>query len=167
MSLQAEPSLPALVLFSHGSLLCGSGITINAHADRLRASGRYLTVEPGYLNYSKPAIEEAIARCAAAGADHIIIVPYFLVAGKFVVEDLPDRLRRATADYSQIRFTLARALEDAAPLADAIEDLVQTAVPPANWQTRAIRRAHELCELRVDCPLYGSPLCRKGSTDAR
>ena len=74
----------ALLLFSHGSVLCGSERTLEDLAARLRARGAAPIVEMGFLNYSKPLFATAFERCVQQGATEITVVPYFLVAGKFV-----------------------------------------------------------------------------------
>ncbi len=123
-------------------------------------------VEPGYLNYSIPPVEEAVRRCVEAGATTIVIAPYFLVAGKFVIEDLPPRLESVIPLFPQINFVVTRALEDSEDMPPAIEQVLVTAEDPKKWQRRAIEKARSQCELRKDCPLYGSPMCRSGSASA-
>lgn len=153
----------ALVLFSHGSLLCGSGQALDIHAQRLREGGGYVAVEPGYLNYCKPTIEDAVGRCLDAGAATIIVVPYFLVAGKFVTEDLPRRLASIVGKFPAVEFVMARAIEDSPVMADAIDQVILSAQDPKQWRDAAVEKARRLCELRRDCPIYGSNLCRAES----
>jgi sirohydrochlorin cobaltochelatase len=155
----------ALVLFSHGSLLCGSGETLGLHANRLRKSGKYLAVEPGYLNYTSPPIEDAVRRCAEAGADTVVVVPYFLVAGKFVRVDLPLRMESVARQHPGIRFVMGRALEDCREMGLAVGQVTLTAQDPKQWQVRAIEKARRQCELRSDCPLYGTAMCLTGMAD--
>jgi hypothetical protein len=52
----------ALILFSNGSLLCGAGEALEAHAARLRERGDYDLVAVGYLNYSEPLFAETAGR---------------------------------------------------------------------------------------------------------
>lgn len=150
----------ALVLFSHGSLLCGSYKLLQAHVDRIREQKKYVHVEAGYLNYSDPTIEIAIERCIAAGAFQVIIVPYFLVAGKFVNEDLPQRLESARAHFPGTEITVSRAIEDSSYMAASVLDAASNAVPVAEWQQEAKKLALEACALRSSCPLFGSPMCK-------
>lgn len=153
-------SSTALLLFSHGSLLCGSGRQLEVHADRLRQAGTYLAVEPGYLNYSTPSVEEAVKRCADTGATTIVIVPYFLVAGKFVTVDLPRRLESIVSQYPLINFVTARALEDSTFMQPAVEQVALSAHNPQQCQQNAMKDTRRYCEQRRDCPLYGSVICR-------
>lgn len=151
---------PALVLFSHGSLLCGSGQALQAHAQNIRDLHRYAAVEIGYLNYNQPSIEEAVARCRAAGAREIVIVPYFLVAGKFVTVDLPARLKDVLAQNPDLLYHEAKAIEAHPKMLELVEQSVAQQRDPAIWQAEQIEQARTRCTLRPDCPLYGSLLCR-------
>lgn len=76
--------MEALILFSHGSLLCGAGEALDAHADRLRQTGEWDRVGVGYMNYSEPTFAETVAECVLRGATRIIVLPFFLVPGFFV-----------------------------------------------------------------------------------
>jgi sirohydrochlorin cobaltochelatase len=99
--------LDAIILFSHGSLLCGSGQALSMHADRLRARGLAPIVEIGYLNYCEPLFAETVERCVAAGATRIVVTPYFLVPGYFVKVDLPRCVETARQAFPQVTFVVA------------------------------------------------------------
>jgi sirohydrochlorin cobaltochelatase len=156
--------LTAVILFSHGSLLCGSGATLDRHAAALRQAAPFVTVETGYLNYSRPSIEEAIENCRRAGASSKIVAPYYHEAGKFVQQDHPAPLHHNLAVQPDLDILLTRALEDAPVMEDLVSDLLPRAEHPAAWQAKAIQRAKALCELRESCPLFGSSMCRAGES---
>ncbi len=150
--------MDAVILFSHGSLLCGAGEALAAHAARLRAQGLAPVVEIGYLNYSEPPFVEAVAKCVAAGADRILVTPYFLVPGKFVKVDLPRVVEEAQAAYPEIKFEVAEAIGYDVELAEAISASARAAVPPEAWQDD-LKRAALACRANPECPLYGTPSC--------
>src|ERR687885_2787841 len=110
----------AIILFSHGSLLCGAGETLRELAEHMRARGDAPIVEVGYLNYSEPTFEAAFERCVAAGARRITVAPYFLVAGKFVKVDLPRKIEAARARHPEVEVRVADAMRFHPGLADAI-----------------------------------------------
>lgn len=148
----------ALVLFSHGSLLCGAGRTLAEHADRLRGRKEFSRVAVGYLNYSAPAFEEAVEDCVATGATRIVVAPYFLVPGKFVMEDIPRRVALAARHFPTIKFFTAAPMGYDSLLADAIMEMAAQAHPPEHWSDDMLA-APLHCEARKDCPLYATPLC--------
>jgi len=151
-------SMEALVLFSHGSLLCGAGEALDAHAARLRARGEFPLVEVGYMNYSEPTFAQAVAKCRAAGATHIRVLPFFLVPGYFVTTTLPKHIKQARLDFPDITFTVADALGTDERLADALLDSARAPLPLGEWRGDLASAARG-CRARPDCPLYATPNC--------
>jgi sirohydrochlorin cobaltochelatase len=144
----------AILLFSHGSVLCGAERNLLALAKRMRERGDAAIVEVGFLNYTEPTFEHAVASCVAQGATRITIAPYFLIAGKFVVKDLPAQIDSARAAHPRIEFIVADVIGFHESLVDAILDSAAAARPPSEW-TDAIA-----CRENPKCPLYGEPPCR-------
>lgn len=155
--------MDALILFSHGSLLCGAGRTLDAHAATLRRSSGFPIVEIGYLNYSEPAFGDAVARCAASGATRIVALPYFLVPGKFVSEDLPREVQAAAVERPGIEFVVAEPIGLHPALADAVTELADLARGPASWHDLALV-APDYCRANPRCPLYQTPACPNGAS---
>lgn len=148
--------MQALVLFSHGSLLCGAGEALEAHAARLRPEfGR---VEIGYLNYSEPTLTQAVERLAADGIEEICILPYFLAPGYFVKKALPDALAPLRERFPRITFSVAPAIGFDERLADALLVAAQTAQTAQSWRA-PLARAGASCRNREDCPLFGTEGC--------
>lgn len=150
---------PALVLFSHGSTLCGAGRALYGHAERLRSTGEWAAVEVGFLNFSKPVFGDVVDDLVGRGYRTIVVVPYFLVAGKFVREDLAEEIARAGTRHPEVDFRVARAVGYDPALAEILWELARRASPPVRWRADLLAAA-ESCEGRADCPLYGRPPCR-------
>ena len=148
----------ALILFSHGSLLCGAGEALDAHAARLRETGAWDWVGVGYMNYSEPTFAQAVAECAARGATQVVVVPFFLVPGFFVTQSLPEHLARARAAHPDLDFVVAAAIGFEASLADALIASAQSPLGPDEWRDDLAAAARG-CRARPDCPLYGTPNC--------
>jgi sirohydrochlorin ferrochelatase len=151
-------AMDSLILFSHGSLLCGAGETLQEHARKLRERGAYAAVEVGFMNYSEPTFEEAVERCVRSRCDRIVVVPYFLIPGKFVKIDLPRRVAAAGEAHPGVRFVVSEALGYDTLLADSLLDLAEHARGPERWRDDYDRASH-FCEADPDCPLYGTPRC--------
>ena len=155
---------PAVILFSHGSLLCGAGEQLELHARRLQAGGEYSCVEIGYLNYSSPTFGEAVEKCAAAGVTKILISPYFLVPGYFVQVGLPGVLAPVRERFPNIEFCIAPALGDHPLLAEAVLNCARRASPSENWRA-ILHSAPSFCERDEQCPLFEK--CRAGEFEIR
>lgn len=150
--------MDALILFSHGSLLCGAGETLKEHARSLLARGEFSAVEVGFMNYSQPTFEEAVEKCLRAGCDRIIVTPYFLVPGKFVGVDLPRRLSAAKLAHPEVQFVAAEPFGYDSLLADSLLDLADRARGSERWRDD-YESAGLHCESDPKCPLHGTSSC--------
>lgn len=148
----------AIILFSHGSLLCGAGEPLRRIAQHMRERGDAPTIEIGYLNYSEPPFDVAVDRCIVAGASRIVVAPYFLVPGKFVTADLPPAIARAAARHPQVEICTAPPLGVHPALAAALMQCAACAIPPAQWRDLQ-RTAPQFCRATSACPLYGTERC--------
>lgn len=153
-----NPMSDAIILFSHGSVLCGAGQNLADLAVRLRERGIAPIAEVGYLNYSEPRFIDTFRRCVEQGATQITVVPYFLVAGKFVKEDLPDVIARAQAEFPGVEVQVADAIRFHPLLADALLACADRARPPAEWRDTKAQVAAS-CRANPRCPLYGTQDC--------
>ncbi len=156
----------AVILFSHGSLLCGAGEALRKHADRLRARKTAPIVEVGYLNYSEPLFIETVAKCVAAGADRIVVTPYFLVPGYFVKVDLPKAVKVAQEAFPELPFVIAEALGFDERLADALIESALSAQDSRFWR-QELANAAKFCRPSPTCPLYQTTSCPKKPGDRR
>jgi len=150
--------MDAIILFSHGSVLCGAGQNLLELAACMRERGDAALVEPGYLNYSEPRFAETFARVVAQGATRVTVVPYFLVAGKFVREDLPDQLAAVSRRFPGVEIHVAEAIRFHPLLADALLACAERARPPSAWRDTKAQVA-AFCRAQPSCPLYGSADC--------
>src|SRR5216683_7764762 len=116
-----------LILVSHGSLQSGAANTLLEHAERIRGSGEYSCVEVAFLNYSEPRLDAAVRSCSAQGLERIVIVPYFLVAGKFVKKDLLQAVSGVKSLVPSIQIDIAEPIGYDVALAQAILDLARNA----------------------------------------
>lgn len=150
--------MDALILFSHGSLLCGAGEAADAHAARLRERGEYGFVAVGYLNYSEPLFADAVKAAAEAGATRVVVAPYFLISGYFITKSLPDVLEPVRMAHPNIEFVVAEALGYDERLADALLESALGARGPEAWR-EPLKRASLSCRPHPECPLYGTSAC--------
>jgi len=150
--------MDAIVLFSHGSLLCGSGQALTAHAERLREREVAPIVEVGYLNYCTPEFSEAVDRCVGAGANRILVTPYFLVPGYFVNVALPKCIAAAREKHPGICFSVAAPIGYDDRLADALISSAEHARDRMHWRDD-LSIAPEFCRTNPACPLYATLLC--------
>ena len=97
----------AIVLIGHGSLHSDSGASMIRLAARLRQRGVAPIAEAGFLNFSRPTIAEAVAKCVQAGATSVTVQPYFLIDGVYVQQDLPGDVAKVAAQFPQLTVRVA------------------------------------------------------------
>jgi sirohydrochlorin cobaltochelatase len=147
-----------MILFSHGSLLCGAGGALEGHAERLRREHGFPLVEVGYLNYSEPLFAEAVERLASAGATQIVVVPFFLASGYFVTHSLPKCVEPARQAHPDIEFLIAPPLGADSRIADAVLASASAAKPSEHWSD-GLLAAGAACRSNAECPAYGRYAC--------
>lgn len=150
--------MEAIILFSHGSTLCGAGENLRELGERLKARGEAPIVEVGYLNYSEPLFEAAFESCVHQGATSITIAPYFLAAGYFVKVSLPPKIAAMREQFPQVQVRIADALRHHELLAEALLACAERAQPPARWRD-LLQVAPSFCRNNPECPLYNTPQC--------
>lgn len=95
----ADTATRAVLLVSHGSRVAESNTEIENLAARLAGSiGPDTTVTHAFLEIAQPSIPEAIDALVRSGTRRIVLIPYFLSAGRHVAEDVP-----AIAEEARVR----------------------------------------------------------------
>jgi sirohydrochlorin ferrochelatase len=150
-----------LILLSHGSVLCGAEQNLLQVAERLqrRLGG---TVEAAFLNHSEPRFLDAFARSVASGADEIVILPFFLIAGKFVTDDLPRLIAEAVGQHPQVNVRVASPIGFHEALAEAVLHCAARATPPSKWRD-ATAQTRSFCRDSKLCPLHRTSQCPAGA----
>jgi len=145
----------AIVLIGHGSLKSASGAAMIRIAARLRERGVAPIAEASFLNFNRPTLAEAVERCIAQGARSIVVQPYFLIAGKYVCEDLPPQVAEQAQRHPQIAFEVAAAFGDHPALARLAIERARTADqhPAVGGPTALLLLAHGSPIVAANAPL--------------
>ncbi len=114
--------MKTMLLIAHGSRKQAANDEIGRLAERVQArgGGEFDAVVAAFLECAEPDIQQGIERCVELGATEIVAVPYFLAAGKHVVQDIPGELACARAGHPELRIELSRYVGES----DAMVDLV-------------------------------------------
>lgn len=152
----------SIILFSHGSVLCGAGESLSAMARELEQLAD-CGVGVGYLNYSAPLFGGAVDAAVADGANEIIVIPYFLVAGYFVKQQLPPLIELARQRYPYVTFHVAEALRAHPLLPQIVLACAARAQTIDEWR-KWWKVAPEFCRNDPACLLYHSALCGTGTS---
>jgi sirohydrochlorin ferrochelatase len=99
-----------VVIVDHGSRRAESNALLEEVAAMFRRRGEFLVVEPAHMELAEPSLATAFARCVAAGAELVVIHPYFLAPGKHWQEDIPALAAAAAANHPGIRHVVTAPL---------------------------------------------------------
>jgi sirohydrochlorin ferrochelatase len=112
----------ALVVVAHGSRRESSNDEVRALATRMhtRSGMKYDLVNCGFLELAEPSIPGGVQQAIDAGATQVHIYPYFLSAGRHVVEDIPAEIEIARVANPDVAIEILDYLGAAEGLADFI-----------------------------------------------
>ena len=114
--------MKSLLLVAHGSRREESNIEIADIANRLRirSDDHFQVIAHAFLELAEPSIPDAIDTLVAQGSVEILVLPYFLSAGRHVHKDIPEIIRAKRVEHTQVDIVMAPYLGEA----DAITDVL-------------------------------------------
>jgi len=112
----------ALLIVAHGSRRVESNDEVRELTAlmRLRAGGEYGDVRCAFLELAEPSIPDGIAQCVAQGAAEVVVLPYFLSAGRHVAKDIPELVAQTQARMPRVKVRIAPYLGLSTNLAEAL-----------------------------------------------
>lgn len=115
----------ALLVVAHGSRRAESNDEVRQLTDTLRGvlADEYHRVECAFLELAQPLIPQGIDACVAEGAGEVVVLPYFLSAGRHVTQDIPNIIATSQARHPAIRLRLAPYLGQAVSLVTSLAEL--------------------------------------------
>lgn len=98
-----------LILVAHGSRREASNREIRDLTEALarRAAGRFDRVSCAFLEQAEPSIPDAIGQALAGGALEVVVLPYFLSAGRHMAEHIPALVEEQRREHPEARIKLA------------------------------------------------------------
>ena len=96
----------ALVLVAHGSRREGSNDEVRRLTAHLRsqAEEHYPVVELGFLELAEPGLDRALETAISRGVAEVVVLPYFLAAGRHVREDVPAVVEAVRLRHPEVYF---------------------------------------------------------------
>jgi len=120
-----ESNTTAIILLGHGSRLPDSGQAMEKVARLLKEKFGHSTVEIGHMSLQQPDFESVLSRCIRKGADHVVVIPYFLHEGVHMQEDIPHMMQEFAKTHSGIRLVLGKGLGFDPLLADILHKRIE------------------------------------------
>lgn len=109
---------------AHGSRVSSSNDEVRELGARLAnlAGGRFAYVSTAFLELAEPDITQGLNGCVAAGFNQVVVLPYFLAAGRHVRDDIPRIVEAFAADNPQVNVKVAPYLGRSDGLAQMLLD---------------------------------------------
>jgi sirohydrochlorin ferrochelatase len=116
----------ALVIVAHGSRREASNDEVRQLAENIaiKVGDRFMQVESAFLELAEPSIPDGIEKCIQAGADEVIVLPYFLSAGRHVSQDIPAEVEIKRKQYPHTTISIAGYLGADERVVDLMASLV-------------------------------------------
>ncbi len=102
--------MKALLIVAHGSRRPASNDEVQALCERLqkeKTAEEFALIRAGFLDLAEPSIPEGVAQCIQLGAGEVVVLPYFLSAGRHVSEDIPAEVEKARMSHPHVEIYLA------------------------------------------------------------
>jgi sirohydrochlorin ferrochelatase len=123
----ANDALTAVLLIAHGSRRQEANDDLVRLAELVRSRSGYRCVEISYLELSEPTIPNGGRRCVEQGARQVLMLPYFLSAGRHVTDDLKTFRDEMAAAHPGVNFTLCAPLGLHPRIVDVVLDRLSEA----------------------------------------
>ncbi len=84
----------ALLIVAHGSRWEQSNEEIQRLAESIgqKQESKYALIYAAFLEIAEPTISQGLQFCANQNMNEIIVFPYFLAAGRHVMQDIPEEV---------------------------------------------------------------------------
>ena len=111
--------MKSLLIVAHGSRKTQSNDEVRQLAQRVQAaSNTYTLVISAFLELAEPSIPDGIQYCIDQGATEVLVLPYFLSAGRHVSQDVPSLVHQKRLAHPDISIKMAAYLGAAEGLVD-------------------------------------------------
>ncbi|MDP2811290.1 MAG: CbiX/SirB N-terminal domain-containing protein [Rhodocyclaceae bacterium] len=112
--------MKGIVLFGHGSRSTEYARPFERIRDAMRAKAPEALIESGFLELTRPTLDESIDSLASQGVTEIVVVPVFIGAGRHVLKDLPQLAANAMDRHPDLEIRLAPPVGEAQEVVDAM-----------------------------------------------
>jgi sirohydrochlorin ferrochelatase len=114
--------MTGLILFAHGSPVHAANEAVRAVVNSIRRLKVYDAVEASFLDSAPPNLPEAVRQMVAGGMARVIVVPYFLVPGLHITQDLPRIIRELRGIYKAVTIEVTESLDGHPAVLEAVLD---------------------------------------------
>lgn len=118
----------AIIVFAHGSSVESANEAVRAVTREVARDGAFALTETAFLEAAYPNLEAAVEKMSAAGAERIIVIPYFLTLGIHLRRDLPRIVQELSQRYDGLSIEVTDPLDGHPALARIVLERAQKAL---------------------------------------
>ena len=97
-----------ILVVAHGSRRESSNHEVEILAKKLALlASEFDSVSAAFLEMAEPNIKTGLNKLIEQGANEIIVLPYFLAAGRHVVEDVPEDIETVKAEHPDVKIQVS------------------------------------------------------------
>lgn len=100
--------MKSLLIVAHGSRRQASNDEVRMLTARIakKIGKDFEYIQSAFLELAEPSIPEGLEQCIKKGASEIIVLPYFLSAGRHVAEDIPGEVATVSDKYPEVEIKI-------------------------------------------------------------
>ncbi|MDX8128837.1 CbiX/SirB N-terminal domain-containing protein [Methylomonas sp. EFPC1] len=118
-----------LLVVAHGSRREDSNLEIRELIEKLRLmTTRFAAIDCAFLEIAELTVAQGLRQQIAQGARQIVVMPYFLSAGRHVSIDIPEQVQRIRDTHPQIDIRIANHLGATEKIGGIVLDLASLAI---------------------------------------
>ena len=122
MKIRMPSADPGIILFAHGSRVESANQAVRTVASDLASAGNFPLVQAAFLELGTPDLAGAASRLVDAGAERLLVLPYFLTLGLHMERDLPRLVADISNRYNGLEILVAPPLDGHSGLVQILLD---------------------------------------------
>lgn len=100
----------AVIVISHGSKNQKASEQFRELVARVQDAKKEMRIDGAFFQFAEPSVPEKVAELVDAGYTDIVFIPFFLMYGNHVAEDIPELVADMQQAYSGVRFSVGNIL---------------------------------------------------------
>jgi sirohydrochlorin ferrochelatase len=119
--------MKSLLIIAHGSRRQASNDEVRQLSEKIAGeTSEFDLVDCAFLELADPSIPQGLENCIERGAREVVVMPYFLAAGRHVAEDIPEEVAPVREKYQDIKISITPHLGASSAMTNAVLKLATT-----------------------------------------
>jgi sirohydrochlorin ferrochelatase len=112
--------VPAVIVVDHGSKRMAANQMLEDISLMVKSRTQGIPVYAAHMELAQPSISDAFTSAVFHGANHVIIVPFFLAPGRHVTSDIPALVAAAAKGHEGVTYDVRAPIGTHPAIADVI-----------------------------------------------